>query len=244
MNPWQDSNYPTLDYRDHKFYNVFADPSVEYKHSPIVFAGSCDIGGNRQSRYWHEIYSEKFSIKDAIKIGRPSQSFSGMNRVLYTYLSNVEEKPNKILMVVPMTSAEHVINGVCYSVNYMKMAVDHLERLGIIPSNDFQLFKRLSASYYTSNTLEERLFNFGKEFSFLEMMCKCYSIDLQWTFNLTLSAEAHYNNKDLFAKSHPFAAKTYIGTKECKVYDTTYYSPSAPAHEILAQLFIGNTHDL
>jgi hypothetical protein len=239
MTPWKDANYPTLDLREHRLYNSrLADRTVEYKNSPILFIGSCDVAGIKHGKYWHEIYAEKRQLVNYVKIGQAIQSFSGLMRTVYTYLSNVEEKPKSIYMVVPMTSAEHVIGNKCYSVNYQKLPVEHLHRLQIIPESSWSVFQKLHEAYNLSDCLEERIYNFGREFSFLEMMCKAYNIELKWTFNLTITSKFHFGDVNNFIDSHNFAKNTYIGTKETDAYDLVNYCPTYTAHKLLADLFM------
>lgn len=240
MNAWTDANYPTLDMRQHRFYeSVFRDRTIEYTGSEVLCLGSCDISGNRQVEYWHEIYSKARNIKCAV-IGQPGQSFSAVLRQLYVYLKNAPA-PKLLLIVVPITSPEHVLDNKCYSVTYRPLAVEHYNRMNMIPENVLDRFMALHNAYAASNNLDERIYNFCREFSFLEMMCKAYNIQLKWTLNITRSAEDHYKEKDKFLDAHDFAKSTYLQTSKCMSYDRTYLCPTAEAHFILANTFMKET---
>lgn len=242
MNAWKDANYPTMDMREYRFYQyVFRDRTVEYDGSEVLCLGSCDISGNREVEYWHEIYSKMRNVKYT-KIGQPGQSFSALMRQFYAYLKNAPA-PKLLLLVVPITSPEHVLDNKCYSVTYRPLAVEHYIRTNMIPENVLDTFTALHNAYAASNNLNEKIYNFCREFSFLEMMCKAHNIELKWTFNITRSADEHYKERDKFLDAHDFAKSTYLQTSECMTYDKTYLCPTSEAHFILASTFMKELND-
>jgi hypothetical protein len=245
-NPWNDSNWKTINLSQNRLFKGLSKENiVEYKYSPILFAGSCDAAGLRYEKYWHELYCEVKGInhKDYVVVGRPVCSFSSINRQLYVYLQKVDRTPKKLLMVVPISAHESVLEGTCYSITERPEPVNFINRLGLAPKSCVEIGYKLQEAYSSANSLDQKIYDFCKDFSFLEMMCKLYNIELFWTQNLTQSSQKHYGDINNFLDEHEFAKKTFIGHLPATEFDNAFDSPTADSHKKIAQLFLELKND-
>ena len=239
--PWNDPNWKTIDLSQNRlFRNLVKENIVEPKNSSLLFAGSCDAAGLRYEKYWHEIYCEKLSLnhKDFSVIGRPVCSFSSVNRQLYAYLKTLKVTPSKLLMVVPITSNESILEDTCYTITERPEPVDFISRLALAPKNRVEIGYKLQEAYASAYSTEQKIYDFCRDFSFLEMICKSYGIKLHWTQNVTRSSTNHYNDINIFVESHEFAKQTFIGHTPGTEFDNAFDSPTADSHRKIAELFL------
>lgn len=243
-NPWTDPNWKTIDFTNHRFFKgLVNDSTIQIKESTKVFAGSCDISGVKHARYWHEIYCESAGLDhdSFVYIGNSVYTLSSILRKLYSYLNIIETPPTELLLVAPVSTHEHIVNGTCYSINDKLAPMDFLYRSRLIPQEDIDEISKLQQAFEINNSREQQIYNFCREFSFLEMICKNYNIKLRWTPNLTWNALQFYRNIDELLDSHSFAKKTFIGYDPKFEIDKTYDSPTASSHEKIAALFLNSS---
>lgn len=242
-NPWNDPNYPFLDFTEYSLYaRIHNQKPVSALESSILFAGSCDISGQRKEKYWHEIYCETLGLNkdDYVKIGTMGQPMNALVRKIYGYLKLVKTPPKRILMVAPVSLPEFIIDGKAYPIPRTFEVVEFFERLDIIPKETMPKLIHTMVAHRQCITDEHILYEFCQNFSFLEMITKAYDIELYWTPNLTRKAKQYYKNIDIFLKNHDFANRTFLGYDNSTVEDSSkdLDFPSAKSHVRLANLFL------
>lgn len=242
MNPWKNPNWKMINFADIRFFRmheVTKAHSVHPKVADLLFLGSCDINGHRQERYWHEILCEQLGLQHNAHtfIGNSTYTLGSMVRRVYTYLKSVESAPKVILLVCPIATHEHIVDGTCYSINPNPDAMDFLYRIGAVEDKDIRAVSALQRAYKQTTTREQEIYNFCKEFSFLEMICKAYGIKLLWTPNRTKNALPFFQNVDELLDAHDFAKSTFIGYDSNYDFDEMLDSPTAASHKAYAELF-------
>lgn len=241
--PWNNPNYPSLDFTNHKVYSKNHNQQpVELKNSEILFVGSCDISGDREDRYWHEIYCETVGINhdDYVKIGSIGQPMEALIRKIYAYLKSVDLPPKKIFMVAPICTPEYIMNDMAYPVPRDLDSIQFLERLNLIPPTVLYPLSNLIFALRGAVGPGQITYDFLKNYSFLEVMMKAYAIELYWTPNLTRKANAFYKNLDSYLEKHDYAKKTFIGYDPATIKfnaDSLDY-PSKESHQCIANLFL------
>ena len=246
--PWTDPNYPGLDFTKHKLYaGDHNQQPVLIKYSEILFAGSCDISGARESKYWHEIYCEESGLnsEDYVKIGHIGQPLNALVRKIYSYLKLVDRPPKKIFMVAPISCPEHILNSVAYPVPPDKETAKFLERIGIIPSAILPAVTGLINMNSDTYGPGQMSYEFCRNYSFLELMMRAYDIRLYWTPNLTRKAAEYYKNLDTYLSHHEYARNTFIGYDNSTVdfASDKLDFPSTESHLRLANLFLSIKND-
>jgi hypothetical protein len=84
------------------------------------------------------------------------------------------------------------------------------------------------------------LYEFCKNYSFIEMMTMAYGIQFYWTPNLTKKAEQFYKDLDIYLEGHDFAKKTFLGYNTETIEDTNGLDfPSGKSHVAISNLFLG-----
>lgn len=243
-NPWNDANWKLINMHNHPFFKGRSPMvPVEYKNSPILFCGSCDISGYRHNEYWYDIYCRHKGLDPASYsyIGSPLCTLSSLIRRIYAYLKITEVIPKVVLLVAPVSADEHMINGTCYSIMHKNDIMDPLKfvcRANIVPPEDQVSLVSLQNVYSEYRSIDQMVYEFCRDFSFLEMLCNAHGIKLYWTPNLTRNASEFYKHIELFLDAHEFAKNTFIGYTPSLEVDTMYGSPTAEAHAVIASLFL------
>jgi hypothetical protein len=242
-NPWNDLTWRTLKLSDHALFNKTGGSQIVL-NSPIVFAGSCDINGIRHGEYWHEIYCESLGLRheEYTLLGDAVNMLPSLVRKLYVYLKMCDTKPAQILLVAPVSVPEHIIEGKCYSITHRVRPLDFLYRLGAVPARLIPKVSSLQQAYNVSFSRDQEIYNFCRDFSFLEMMCAFYDIDLKWTPNRTGNASLFYKSIDDLLDAHPFAKSTFIGYEPTYDIDEKFDAPTASSHKSLAAFFLSTVN--
>lgn len=243
-NPWKDPNCNTIYLENHPFFKKLSSSSItEIKESSILFAGSCDISGVKFDRYWHEIFCEERKLEHDkyAYIGAALYGLPSLVRRIYDYLKLIDSPPKELLLVSPVATPEHLINDILYPINHRAEAMSFLYRANIVPKELSNRTTKLQEAYSESFSTEQAVYNFCKEFSFLEMICKAYNIRFYWTTNLTWNSHFFFDKLDLFLEAHDFARDTFIGSAKGDIeYNREYDSPTASAHRSIASLFLNS----
>jgi hypothetical protein len=241
-NPWRDLTWKTLKLSDHALFNQTGGSQVVL-NSQILFAGSCDINGVRHGEYWHEIYCKSLGLPhaDYTLLGDAVNMLPSLLRKIYVYLKTCDVPPAQILLVAPVSVPEHIIGGKCYSISHRPRPLDFLYRLGAVPARLIPKVSILQQAYNVSFSREQEVYNFCRDFSFLEMMCSAYHITLKWTPNRTGNASLFYKSIDDLLDAHSFAKSTFIGYEPTYDLDEKFDAPTAASHQALASFFL-STH--
>ena len=240
MTPWSNENWPLVNIGKHKFFrDKFETPLSNNSTSVVMFAGSCDLSGVRHGKYWHELLCETLEIEPltAAYLGTPICTFPSLLRRLYVQLKNTNNSPKRLFLVAPVSTQEHLIDGTCYSINTRQRPMEFLYRTGLIPPTAISQASALQRAYELNNGFNQRVYSFQRDFSFLEMICRAYSIDLRWTPNRTKNASLFYTDVSKMLEDHEFARKTCVGFDVEYDFDTTHDAPTSASQQRIAELF-------
>ena len=184
--------------------------------SDVIFMGSCDLMTSMptpQLRWAKLLHNSKHSTSPFVAIGSSAAGLPTTIRRLHSYIQNYGPAKLLYLSVARIDGLECVNqSGLCYNVNSRIGTPKYLNRRNLLAPREFNAwvaqvdaFKMVNNLHYVQYILEER-------FSFLELMCKHYNIELKWTINLTDAAIVTiYKNIGAFNAITPFMKESFVG---------------------------------
>jgi len=187
-----------------------------HKQTDVLFLGTCDImsiAGPIEDHWGMKVCKTLHPTSDYITLGTTGSGVPTMLRRLSSFIQKYGP-PKYLYVMIPRFDGYEFVDeqGSCYNVSSRYSTPYFSKKHNLINQSTLKVWNQQLDTVIKTNNKNNIRYLVEEKFFYLETICKCYNINLKWSFNLTdMSIRVLYNNIDIFSNMSEYMKETFVG---------------------------------